>query len=280
MTDNKKLSKEYIEKRLLEVKEEIRRISRGKKKDRFQLPQVGRKPAELKSFGLLSEGAKEFEHIDSSSHLKYLNDFYDIISSLSAWQEKPNAAGLGQRIKNLIYRPLLRRLSSSLLTSQRDFNNQLVRFLNQLANQIDTRDDLLADKLMKVEKKFDELINEIINKVLVIRNQEMVERIDLLFSKLDQEILNLDINQGDFQRDLDKIKKGQKKIYEALNELNQNLLLQRRGLAELSSQLAGREPLTSISEEMMGQEPLNPEEYRKFEEFKSSMFFVKMWLGY
>jgi len=107
MIDNKKLSKEYIEKRLSEVKEEIRCISRGKKKDRFQLPQVGRKPAELNSFGILSQGVKEIEHIDSSSHLKHLNDFYDIISSHPEWQEKPKAVGLGRRIKNLIYRPLM-----------------------------------------------------------------------------------------------------------------------------------------------------------------------------
>jgi len=266
MSDNSYLTKEDIENRLLEAKGKIRRISRGKKKKKFQLPQVGRTEAQLKSFGLISRGARDVGHIDDSLNLKYLDDFYDIISSHPAWQEKAKGAGLFLRIKSIFSRPLLRRLTSSLLSEQREFNSHLVRFLNQLSNHLDSRDDLVADKLMEVEKKFDELINEIINRVLVIRNQEMVERIDILFSKLDQEILNLDVLQGEFERDLDKIKRGQEKIYESLNQINQNLLLQRRELAGLSVQLAQREASTSDGREVGVSAALDSEDYLKFED--------------
>jgi O-antigen chain-terminating methyltransferase len=266
MKENNKLSKDYIEKRLAEIKQEIRRISQLKKVDKFQLPQVGKTPVELKSFGQLSQEAKDYVHIDNSSHLKYLNDYYDIISLHPVWQKKAQKRSIFGRIKSFFYRPFIRHLSQSLLHEQRDFNAQLVRFLNQMANHIDSQDDLLVDKLIKVEQKFDELINEIINKVLVIRNQEMVERIDILFSKMDQEILNLDVMQLNFQNDLEKIIEGQSKINETLNELNQNLLLHRRELAELSNQIRGKKELAGSLEKIKTKDTLSSEDYLRFEQ--------------
>jgi 2-polyprenyl-3-methyl-5-hydroxy-6-metoxy-1,4-benzoquinol methylase len=266
MKDYKNLSQDYIKERLAEIKQEIRRISRLKKVDKFQLPQVGKAAAELKSFGQLSQEVKDFRHIDSSSHLKYLNDFYDIISLHPAWQKKAQRISLFGRIKSFCSRPFIRRLTQSLLQEQREFNAQLVRFLNQLANHIDSHDELLADKLIKVEQKFDELINEIINKVLVIRNQEMVERIDVLFSKMDREVINLDVMQQNFQQDLEKIIEGQSRIYQTLNELNQNLLLHKRELAELSNQIRGKKELADSLEKIKTKDTLSSEDYLHFEE--------------
>jgi O-antigen chain-terminating methyltransferase len=260
------LPDDYVENRLLELKEELRHYSNEIWRKKSKLPQLSEKRNELNHSNLISKNAKDLGHIDNSSYLKYLNNYYDIISAHAISQKKYKKDNVIRRIKDFIYRPIIHRLTNSLLCNQREFNSYLVRFLNQLANHVDTRDDQVADKLMDVEKKFDELFNEIINKVLVIRNMEMVERIDILFSKLDQEIINIDVNQRNIWKDLEKVQETQAKIYESLNKLNQDILLQRKGLTELNSQLNRPDYLMTIKSELEKPESLSPGEYFKFEE--------------
>ncbi len=260
------LPDDYIENRFLELKKELEHYSAEVWKNKVKLPQLSEKTKQFKHSNLISKKTKDFGHIDNSSYLKYLNSNYDIISAHTKSKKKYKKNGVLQRIKDFIYLPLIRRLANSLLSNQREFNSYLVRFLNQLANHVDTRDDQLANNLMEVEKKFDELINEIINKVLVTRNMEMVERVDILFSKLNQEISNIDVTQHNFWKNLEKAQKAQTEIYESLNKINQDILLQRKFLADLNSQLKINGSLMEIKNEVEKSEPLSPEEYLKFEE--------------
>lgn len=158
-------------------------------------------------------------------------------------------------MKRLLFRWLVEGTVAPIFARQREFNIHLVRFCNELCNYIDRHGDRLDERIRHLEegvKSYRTLINQLTD----------------LVDRLDSSISLWEPNQSALQKELERFTSFQALILKGLEELRQELSLQRGELSFLSSQLEKETRRTRGEKKIPSAKTalLKGEDYLKFEE--------------
>ncbi|MFB0518234.1 MAG: class I SAM-dependent methyltransferase, partial [Acidobacteriota bacterium] len=174
----------------------------------------------------------------------------EIDSDYSFASHKPLIGGLLVRVKRLLFRWLVQGTMAPIFARQREFNAHLVRFCNELCHF----SDRLNERIKLIEKE-------------VKSHGTFMKQLTDVADRLESSISLWEPNQIALQKELERFTGFQTLILKRLEELRQELSLQRGELSLLGSSLQ-REPSEIIAEKKsLPAQPdfIKEDDYLKFE---------------